>query len=152
MRTSLLVSTSLAVSARGGAAQPVAEPEAPIAQAPAPAPAQVSAEAPPVLSQAEAQDKALVDYGAAWEAGDAQNAATFFASDGVVKMAGAPDAAGADAIAGSIGAALGAAKDGKFPFVRTFTVGNAALSRARPAAPASGPAASTGTGIDRPSR
>lgn len=128
MRNPIAVVTSLLLAACGGAtaASPPPAPSAPAAETkPTTEQGEVTAApAPTALSPAEAQHKALADYAVAFDSHDAQKAARFFTDRAVIKLAGAPDVVGHDAIVATIASNHGISADAKTPFTRLFSHGN----------------------------
>jgi predicted ester cyclase len=121
MRKSTVIVTSLILAACGGSTtgtlQPAANASAEDPQPPAPV-------EPAPLTPAEARSAALADYAVAWDAGEVERAASHYADDAVIRLAGLPDIKGRDAIAGVIAANTGASSDDGTPFTRLFTHGN----------------------------
>ena len=127
MRSSIVVFSSLLLAACGTATTGGSAPS-PTAPAAAEEPAApVEAPASPAMSPAEAQRKALAEYAAAWDAGDADAAASFYSAGAVIKLAGAPDVTGSGAIHGLVAANLGMSSDDKTPFTRLFSDGNVVI-------------------------
>jgi len=123
MRPACLVAACFVIA---GCAGSTAEVPPPAAAAPEPVAVATPPSTPIVapVTAAEAQQKAMAEYVAAWDARDAQKAASYFTENGVITMAGAPDAAGRDAILATIKSNFAASDDAKVPFTRLFTQGD----------------------------
>ncbi len=113
----------------GEEAQPPKAPE-PVATAPAPtvsATAEAPKEEPKKESPAELQAKTLKAYGEALNAHDAKKLAGLYADNAVVKVAGAPDSTGRDAIAASYQKLFDAFSNYKSAPSRIFTKNDVAV-------------------------
>ncbi len=127
MRNISFLALGLVLVACGGEeAKPAVTPVTPVATETAPPPVTepVKEAPPPQLSMADLQKKASMGLGEALNAHDAKKVAGFYTDNAVIKMAGAPDVTGRDAIAADWQRRFDSSPNSKSAASRVFVKGD----------------------------